>query len=334
MSKFRALFFLLVLYPPMAQAQVLDLSGYQDASGAISTGYGGDTVDTYFATKALLTAGDGGMKMHHPAMAWIKWALSKQRPDGRFDRYKRDAADEWHSYTNADADDASLAVWLQLLYRLSPANGMPHAWQDSARRADAQLQALYDPTLGIYHISKSMPVGLLMDNVEIYSAFIDIAQEQKRLGQKDAARIYNRRAALLNTSIVRVFRQPATGEYLVSTQARSGTAFYPDQAAQVFPLLYQLHDGSDANTTYSRWVAANGKEWLRQRNDDYPWGLVAVTALTMNDAGSASCWQNSAEPMRYSKHWNVLEEAALQRVKWQLSLRHESAIPCVGKDLL
>jgi hypothetical protein len=122
--------------------------------------------------------------------------------------------------------------------------------------------------------------------------------------------------------------------FRITTQARYENEFYPDRVAQIFPLLYQLNDESLAQLSFQKWINANGKEWFKQMYRDYPWGLVAITALNMNDIDSASCWHNRAEPMRYSKHWNVLEEAALQQVKWRLSMRQETTIPCTQGDLL
>jgi hypothetical protein len=332
MRKLFPIMLVLAMYPTISLARDFDLTGYQGEDGAITTLYYGDTVDPYFATKALLAAQDGGLDISKPAKAWIKWAMSTQGPDGLFDRYSRNGAGNWQRYASADADDAMLALWLELLYRQAPKTGLPKEWKESARKAEAQLQAIYDPELGIYHISKALPVGLFMDNVEIYSAYKNIAHNQKRIGvQSDA---YTQNATRLNKDILEVFHQPATGKFLVSTQPRSEEAFYPDQVAQIFPLLYRLKIPENARDTYRNWIAANGKEWLKQRNGDYPWGLIAIIALNMNDAGSAACWQNSSEPMRYGPHWNVLEEAASQHVKWRLSKRKELGVPCVGKDLL
>ncbi len=327
-------FFLILTLPTMVLAQTFDLSGYQEPNGAITVGYGGDRVDPYFSTKALLTALDGGLDIRPAATKWIRWAISMQRPDGLFERYARDPSGNWQRYAIADADDAVLAIWLELLYRMAPASGLPKSWQDSADKAEAQLELLHDQKQGIYHISTTLPVGLLMDNVEIYSAFRNIAREQTRMNLKSKAGITNDKAAQLKQGILKVFKEPTTGRFLVSTQPRSEVAFYPDQAAQIFPLLYQLQPGDTANAVYRNWMKVNGKEWLKQRTHDYPWGLVAITAMDMNDPGSASCWVNSAEPMRYSKQWNVLEEAAYQQVKWRLRASKDLAIPCVGKDLL
>jgi len=327
-------FMMLVARPVILLAQEPLLYGYQETNGAVTNGYAGDTVDPYFATKAMLILLDTDSKAKQPAMAWVVWGLQMQRSDGLFERYKRDGEDNWHPYARADADDAVLALWLELLYRLTPAEGMQESWKNSAEMAEKQLSALYDPVQGIYHISVEMPIGLLMDNVEIYSAYMRIAKEQHRLGLKAQATASRKKAAILAQNIVKIFKPEGSVGYLVSTQQPNGELFYPDRVAQLYPLLYKLPDGDNAASVYTIWMSANGKEWLLQKDNNYAWGLVAITALKKDDNYSASCWQNRAEPMRYSEHWNVLEEAALQYVKWRLQVRHyDTHIPCVGGNL-
>ncbi len=324
----------LILSPALGHAQTLDMSGYQEPNGAITTKFHGDTVDPYFATDALLIAKTSGMNIDVPAKAWIAWALSIQNSDGLFNRYKRDTNGAWHSYAGADADDSMLALWLELLYRMSPANGLPKEWRQSVHKAETQLQALYDPEQGIYLISKTLPTGLLMDNVEIYAAFKNIAHDQNRMGMPIKALMSAYKAWCLKQNILNIFKQTNSNVFRVTTQTRTENAFYPDQAAQIFPLLYHMQDKSESVLTYRAWVRANGKEWFKQINDDYPWGLIAITALNMGDASSAACWQASAEAMRYGAHWNVLEESALQQVKWRLDVRQDNSVPCTGKDFL
>ena len=311
----------------------IDLNGYQEDNGAITSWFHGDTIDPYFATKALLLARDGDLDARKQTLSWIKWAMHAQRGDGLFNRYKRDITDNnWKVWDIADADDAMLALWMQLLYRMTLPPGMNAQWKDSFDRAQARLEDIYDERKGIYHISKALPVGLLMDNMEIYSAFADIAKQCRRLGQTEKAKEYEEKALNLRDAIHSVFGHES-GVYTITTQERDKQEFYPDRVAQVFPILYGLENGT-AKEVYKNWLNANGKEWLEQRNHDYPWGLVAITALDMGDADSASCWQNRAEPMRYSGHWNILEEVALQSVKYRLSLQKYDKVPCTWGKLV
>lgn len=314
----------------------LNLNGYQLPDGAITVHFQGDKVDPYFATKALLVARDGNLKTQKPAERWIKWLMARQREDGLFERYERNPADhQWITYAAADADDAMQALWLQLLYRMAPKSGLPKAWQESARKAEETLAALYDTEQGVYHISTSLRVGLLMDNAEVYSALLSIARDLRRMRQYDKAREYEARAEKLAGAIHRIFYKEHKKRFRITTQKRNENDFYPDKVAQLFPVLYKLSDEETAEAIYAKWIDDHGPEWIRQRNEDFPWGLVAVTALDMKDDDSASCWQNRAEPLRYSRNWNVLEEAALQHVKSRIALYGDpKKIPCVGGKLV
>ena len=316
-----------------AFAQDLDLSGYQEDNGAVTTMFHGDVIDPYFATKALLLAQDGELDSKKQSEQWVKWAIHAQRGDGLFNRYARDVAiGDWKVVDTADADDAMQAIWLELLYRLTPKSGMSPQWQDSAARAEKRLDELFSESEGVYHISVTLPVGLLMDNMEIYSAFKDIAKQCKRLGLVEKEKSYEQKAQNLRDTIHKIFGHE-NGIFTVSTQERDKEEFYPDRVAQIFPVLYGLQTDT-SKQVYENWLKANGKEWIAQRTHDFAWGLVAITALDMGDADSASCWQNRAEPMRFSGHWNILEEVSLQSVKYRLLLQKYDKVPCTFGGLV
>ena len=324
----------LILQPLPSFAQPLDLSGYQQPDGAITTEYNGDKVDPYFATVSLLIAGKSGLNIQKQGLAWVNWALQQQKPSGLFNRYERDNGSVWYACDRADADDAMLALWVDLLYKLAPKT-MPTTWKTSIDRAENQLSNLYNKELGIYHISADLPVGLLMDNVEIYNSFKNIALSQKKRGLFKQAIVYEAKMTALKTSILQVFSQNNDEIFLVSTQGKNGNDFYPDKVASVFPILYNLQGDNKSKNIYTNWIQANNAQWFEQQKEDYPWGLVAVAALAMNDEDTAACWQNHATPMRYSKHWNVLEEVALQSVNSNLTnYRTTGKIPCVKEGII
>jgi len=318
-----------------AFAQSIDLSGHQEPSGAITVYHHGDTVDPYFATKALLMMGKGE-QARRQAFAWIDWVRKYQSPEGLFSRYTRPAGGKWENSAPADADDAMLALWLQLLYRTAPDTGLPEAWLSSASNASRQLEALYMADKGIYQISASLPVGLLMDNIEIYDAFSSMARDMRRMGQFSLATRYQNKADMLRASITAVFYDSVHGEYLVSTQKRDAVpAFYPEAVAQLFPVMYRLLESQELAKAYQEWMKANDQLWFSQKTEDFPWGLIAITAIEMDDVARASCWAQRSEPLRYSARWNVVEDVALQIVKISLKRSPEaSKIPCVGSDLL
>jgi hypothetical protein len=63
------------------------------------------------------------------------------------------------------------------------------------------------------------------------------------------------------------------------------------------------------------WKQRFGGDWLHERYDAHAWGLIALTALRLNDTATAQCWLNKSEPRRRDAQWNILEEAAFQAVQ-------------------
>lgn len=284
---------------------------YQRPDGAITLNSDGKFVEPYFATKALLVAQDGGLDIRQPALAWINWALARQRPDGLFRRFCR-TDEAWRDCAPADADDSMLALWMQLLYRMSPASGLPGPWQHSVDLSAKQLEKLYNHRLGVYHVSRRNHAALFMDNVEVYAALSDIAREQVRLGDSDGGERTNARAEKLRSAIHRVFWDHRHKRFDPSMQ-KDRPAFYPDDVAQVYPWLANMNvPGEDIHQAWEEWKHAFGAGWIERRYDKHPWGLVAMAAEKAGDAASAACWTSHSDPLRDSNSWNVLEEAVWQ----------------------
>lgn len=305
----------------------LTLYGYQRSDGAITVRLNGDTVDPYFANKALLGAADARLDATKAALAWIDWALAHQRSDGRFNRFCV-RSDRYVACAAADADDAMLAVWMELLVRFAPAGRMPPAWQTSLQKASTYLFRLVDRQSGVFVISRAMPIALLMDNVEVYSAFRALARYYFVRGDETLARLWINRANQLQISINRVFWSPSK-QFSVSTQQRTVTAFYPDSVAQIFPMLAGLPiPGKTRGEAYAEWMAAYREIWLQQARNDFPWGMVALVSDEMDDRKTLACWRTRAAPFRHGSHWNVLEEALYLAFDAYLSNEEKLAPGC------
>ena len=307
----------------------LSLAGYQRSDGAITVHYNGDRVDPYFASKALLAALDAGLDVRRASMAWIEWALPHQLSDGRFQRFcVKD--DRYVACAPADADDAILAVWIELLAKLAPADGPSPAWESSLRNAYSYLTTLYDEKIGVYHISATEQVGLQMDNVEVYSALKAMSQlEPVHLGNGDEVRAIVNQAERLLGNIQRVFWQTQLQSYRVSTEAPVASNFYPDQIAQLFPMLVGMPTPHrDEAAFFDSWIATNYKTWREQASFDYPWGLVALAANKMGFRHTVASWICLARPLRHGAHWNVLEEAVYQALSTQITTDTENTWPC------
>jgi mannosylglycerate hydrolase MGH1-like protein len=304
---------------------------YQIADGAIVLQPNNYYVEPYFATKALIAAQDAGLDVRHAGLAWINWALPHQKSDGRFDRYCRKQDGQWHSCGAADADDSMLALWLQLLYRLSPNTGLPAEWQQSAKKAREQLDKLRNGRLGIYHVSSRNHVALFMDNVEVYSALRDIAQAQARFGDQQGAQATTTDAEKLASAIQHVFWDKHNHWFKPSMQ-KSSPAFYPDVVAQVFPWIENMPTPQpDARAAWTDWKNRFASAWISNKYDPHPWGLVALAAMKVGDESSVLCWLSHAEPLRNGAHWNVLEEAVFQGLQQTVQTQQANVSPaCKG----
>jgi hypothetical protein len=303
------------------RSAAFDLGLYQQVDGAIALHDDGLMVEPYFATKALLAARQAGLDVDVAGGRWVAWAMQHQRPDGTFDRWCRDSSGSgWCACGEADADDALLALWVELLHRLAPGRTLPARWPASARLAESRLATLRDSASGLYHVSPTNAVALFMDNVEIYGALRGVAAMERRLGANARAATRQALADSLAGAIDREFWRAAPGEYTVSTQAAAtGTAFYPYQVAQIYPWLDSLPPpAAGTRPPWARWMGRHGEEWLAASGDEYPWGLVALAAIEAGDETSARRWLRGASAFRGGRRWNVLEEAVFQGLSARL----------------
>jgi hypothetical protein len=320
---FRLIATLMLMANLLCHATSLDLAGYQNEHGAITVAYRGEFIDPYFATRALLAAHHAGLDIEQPARAWITWLLPRQEANGLFTRFCSHHIGSWQSCADADADDALLATWIEILYVMAPCTGLTPEWQRSANLASWQLDLLLDKKSGIYQISEKNQVGLLMDNVEIYAALRTIGKKQKCMHMRTESRRNIEASEHLRLAINVTFHPSRNSSFRVSTQPAEAANFYPEKVAQIFPLMYGMSSRRSAQLAFHDWMQAYGTEWLKQESDVYPWGLIALAAQALGDDKTSDCWSSRALKLRHSERWNVLEEASFQ------SIRHSGqSLPC------
>jgi hypothetical protein len=317
-ASWSVLWFLLLgfsLAAPRLMAVEFEAREYQEADGALLLNPGGDAIEPYMATKALLAAQDAGLDIRRAAFPWIRWLLARQRPDGRFNQYCRAGKNQWRTCGPADADDSMEALWLQLLYRLAPNTGIPTEWLDSVGKSQAQLFALHSRRWGVYRIARDKHAGLLMDNVEVYAALTDMARAERRFGNGAAARQLDSKARNLANAIEHIFWDKRARRFFFSTQRVRHGGFYPDAVAQTYAWSNDMPTPEgDVSAAWRRWLTDYAGDWLSRRSVPDPWGLLALTALHLGDDDTAACWLAQAAPARGGRHWNIIEEAAFQAV--------------------
>lgn len=301
-----------------AHASVLTLDPvYLRGDGAIMTFTSGTLIDPYFPTKALLVAQDNGMDISLLALPWIDWMLAHQDINGLFSRYCfKPGETTYENCAVADADDAMMAMWVELLYRMAPKSGMPDAWKLSIDKCLYQLDTLFNRETGVFNISKSMQVGLLMDNIEIYSAFKRVERESVRIGDGKGSLTFRHRADYIRLGIMGRFWDNKNKRFIASTQDRREMSFYPDTVAQLIPMMHHfiIPQIPSYSVFYKQWMKHHRDEWFALIGNDYPWGLLAVYAADRGDEKTAHCWLQQAAPYRNSNVWNVLDETAFQIV--------------------
>jgi hypothetical protein len=267
---------------------------------------------------------------------WIDWMITQQDADGLFARYCfNDGKNKYEPCAAADADDAMMAMWVELLYRLAPRGGLPERWKVSAEKALYQLDSIYNPKLTVFSISKSLSTGLLIDNIEIYAAFKRIEREAVRMGDSKTVIAFHTRAEHLKMGITAAFWDKKTSRFKASTQARDKEEFYPDMVAQLLPMLYGFSSASVQRSPhyYKSWMKAHRDEWFSLIGTNYPWGLLAILAANQGDTQTANCWMQKATAFRNGNQWDVLDEAAYQVVEKKLQKKWPEGAPaCAPKE--
>ena len=316
--------------PRLSADKVLALNGYQEPSGAITLTLGGSTVDPYFAMKALLSAQQLGMNIDQATCSFVNWLKPFQRSDGSFDRFCRSGTG-WIACQRADADDSTTALWMQLLCTVNTcqpgqSGGAP---SDSFTRAQRLLESLRTRR-GTYSISAELPVQLLMDNAEVYESLATCSRHFAQGGNSAQAALARRlrtQAEQLDIAVKREFWNSSSGQYRITSQARSESSFYPDAVAQLYPLLASMPSQAGpmrGKSWLQHWYATHQAAWFSGTADNYPWGLMAMAMAVeprqklqglhnigaTNESDPIERWLAMATPLRHSQQrWNVLEEA-------------------------
>lgn len=301
-----------------SSAAELNLQHYQTPSGAIQLFFDGNSIDPYFATKALIVAHALKLDINEPAKKWIAWLLPKQDKNGLFNRYclKENA---WQICATADADDSMAATWIQLLSIVAHEKPMSKEWSSSIELSLKVLSTLKNKK-NLYEISTAHRVALLMDNCEVYAALKTYAAYLEKIKQKEDARILYKKANMLNDAIFKEFWKTSIQRYLVSSQTSlEGDKFYPTYVAQLYPMLHGLVPPSTVIPwTFERWSIQYTREWLSFTQDHFPWGYMAVAALQEKSFVWAQTWVLTAKKFRHTNRWNVFEEAIFQGLNNQL----------------
>ncbi len=260
--------------------------------------------------RALNTAADLGFDVDSLARRYINWQLARLDTTASFNRYGCGADGAWSACGAADADDAALALWIELLFRTAGRSRMPEDWRRSADRSRRALASLWDPGLGVYVVSSSVRTGLFMDNIEVLSALETAARTPWARADHDRVGL-SRGAARLRTAITRAFWDRATAAYRVSTQQpEPNRRFYPEIVAQVFPAAFGYgNPAGSAKALVMQWLRQHEGDWAAASDSGAAWGLVAVAGVRSGHFAAIARWLDRAGVLRAGAGWNVTDEA-------------------------
>jgi len=306
---------MLVAITPVASQQSaarspLTLEPYVKADGAITVFSNGSYVEPYFAMRSLNTAADLGADVDSLARGYIAWQLQRLAADSAFKRYCFGEDSTWTACGAPDADDAALALWIQLLYRTAGKRRMPAAWKRSADQSRHALARLLDSTAKVYRVSTSVPVALFMDNVEVLSALETSAATGAAAVAGDRQPL-SRGASRLRSAIRRQFWDVTNRRYRVSSQVGDAEErFYPEIAAEVFPAVFGFGNPAQSSQALAgQWLQLHERDWIAESDSGAAWGLIAVAAARTGHRDAVRRWLERAERVRAGAHWNVADEA-------------------------
>lgn len=279
------------------------LSRFVREDGALPITAGGDFVDPYFAQKALLVAWEAGLKPVELTHNWLSWVIPRQRKDGGFDRFCL-KPQGWHACKPADADDSSVATFLQLIALYEKHRAAFNAPELPLRTASAKLNArtLLDSLRtnhGIYKVFLDKPIAYLMDNTEVHASLMQTGHTQQ--------------AKLLQLAITKQFYQ--NSQWLPANSSFDRVEFYPHALAPTYRWHTGLSSQSVIDREFAEWSRQWGNSWLRRSQDQYPWGLVAWGARGIQAQHWIRCWRFMHIQHDKERGWTVLDEAVDQSLK-------------------
>lgn len=312
--------------PASKSKPLLDLRGYQLPSGLIQTFKHGTVADPYFGLYAIEIGRKGGLNVSLAEASFIRWGLMEQNKDGTFDRYCQ-KKEGWVSCGKSDSHDATLARWMTLLYTAAPRNSaLPSAWKESAALAESALMGLRLQS-GIYSVFQPGTPGydgyaLFKDNVEVLNAFEQLELIMSERGEHERAQTFNERSVSLRAAMAKEFGdRPFDMQRFAVGANYPNWKFYPHGVAIPFGWM-EGYFSTPSQADWSKWLATNYTEWLKNAEVDFPWGLVAVAAAQSGPKEQAECWLKRTAAQRKTGHrWNVLEELSTQVLLVQPGVR-------------
>ena len=305
----------------MIEAEYGWLASSQRPDGALAQTPQKNAVVPYFANLSamVLVAENPGL-----VREYLTWYLAHlNRPDqwgldGTIYDYTYYGGIE-ESTKTYDSADSYAATFLSLVAAYCRTTGDLNFAKDNREK----LQMVADVIVGLQDADGlvwASPDGktkYLMDNAENYRGLSDWADLLAALGDQNSARLYARRAANIKLGIALRLWSPWKKQYAWSLDSSGnrawvrGGVWYPDAVSQLYPLLFGVVpvDGSEARTVWRRFTEAFPRWYELEREDPFPWAIVAYAAARLGEKDSARAYIEQIRKRKDSAPWFGAESA-------------------------
>ena len=278
-------------------AELPRLRGFQLPGGAITMydirGGGRSKLTPYFSCSAALGLLAGGDT--EAAGRYIQWHFAHLEENGAICDYTiivEDGSIAEIPANDCDSFDSYAALFLILLDEYAKAGG-DKALLEAHRDDIARVIAVMDSAKqwGLTYAKPDYKAYYLMDNCEVAAGYRAAASLWGMLGDPWQALRCKIWACCVTLGVnLRLWnRGRGCYDYALGNPADL-TVFYPDAAAQLFPIAFGLikPSSSRAKRLYEGFLD-NHPQWLEGRNNGgYPWVILTRAALAMGDTGTAA----------------------------------------------
>jgi hypothetical protein len=144
------------------------------------------------------------------------------------------------------------------------------------------------PTKGLTFAKPSHRAFYVMDNAEVYAGLRDFASLLTSLGDRNAAAYYRAYADETRQAITSSLWGDGVWDWAHGNPAHPTRSFYPDAAAQVWPVLYGVvaPDDEKAVAAWKAFTSAYPK-WYAGVPDSFPWASIARASRLMGNTADA-----------------------------------------------
>ena len=226
------------------------------------------------------------------------------------DFYAADFSDQNDNTYCYDSTDSYAATFMSVLASYTKAYGDMTVITSHADEIDRILNAMLSTYVSSLKLTAAKPnyaVCYLMDNCEVYAGLKDAQYLYGLLGNSSKASICSSKADSIQSGIKSKLYNIFTANYYaaVSTSgtkmsAASSSAiknFYPEGAAQLYPVIYGVISPSSINAklSYKRFCNNLGNDWINLTADSFPWTIVARAASKMGDYDRLKTYADSVK---------------------------------------